>query len=58
MYFDPGTGSLIIQVIVAGLAVLAGYFGIIKGRFLGFFKKGKKNDDAINDGETKDDDEL
>ena len=57
MYFDPGIGSLIIQAILAGLAVIGGYFGLVKNKF-----KKKKNSDELtqNDKEKNEetDDEL
>lgn len=30
MYFDPGMGSLIIQALIAALAVVGGYFAVIR----------------------------
>ena len=30
MYFDPGTGSLIIQVLVAAIASIGAFFAIFK----------------------------
>ncbi|HOO79781.1 MAG TPA: hypothetical protein PLQ04_05280 [Lachnospiraceae bacterium] len=41
MYFDPGFGSLIIQVVVAGLAAVGACWAIMKGKVKGLF--GKKN---------------
>ena len=42
MYFDPGMGSLIIQMVVAALAVVGGYFAAMKIRIKKHF--GKKDD--------------
>lgn len=42
MYFDPGTGSLIIQALIATLAVFGGYFAIAKTKLRNLF--GKKKD--------------
>lgn len=39
MYFDPGMGSLVIQAIIAVLAVAGGYFVTAKTKFKKFFKK-------------------
>ena len=52
MYFDPGTGSLIIQALIAALAVLGGYFAIVKTNLKNLFIKNqdadkKDQDDAL-----------
>ncbi len=39
MYFDPGTGSLIIQLILAGLASVGAFFVIFKNKEKNLFKK-------------------
>ena len=39
MYFDPGTGSLIIQLILAGLASVGAFFVIFKNKVKNLFKK-------------------
>ena len=44
MYFDPGTGSLIIQAIVAILAVAGGYLAVFKTRLKNIFKKKDKTE--------------
>lgn len=44
MYFDPGTGSLIIQAVIATLAVLSGYFAIAKTKLKNLFSKNKDTD--------------
>lgn len=44
MYFDPGTGSLIIQAVIASLAVLGGYFAIAKTKMKNLFNKNKDTD--------------
>lgn len=41
MYFDPGIGSLIIQALIATLAVIGGYFAIVKTRLKKRFGKNK-----------------
>ena len=41
MYFDPGVGSLIIQAVIASLAVLGGYFAIAKTKLKNLFTKRK-----------------
>lgn len=41
MYFDPGTGSLLIQAIIATLAVAGGYFAATKTKLKHFFSKKK-----------------
>lgn len=52
MYFDPGTGSLIIQAVIASLAVIGGYFAIAKTKLKNLFGKGK---DAETDKAEQDD---
>jgi len=45
MYFDPGTGSMIIQVIIAGIAGIGAFFFTCKTSIIAFFKGlSKKND--------------
>lgn len=44
MYFDPGTGSLIIQVLVAAIASIGAFFAIFKNKLVDIFKKSKKED--------------
>lgn len=39
MYFDPGTGSLIIQLVLAGLASVGAFFVIFKNKVKNIFKK-------------------
>ena len=48
MYFDPGTGSMLIQIIIAGIAGIGAFFVTFKTNFLSFIKgilkkNGKKN---------------
>lgn len=43
MYFDPGTGSLIIQMLLAFFAGIASFFVIFKNQIKAFFAKNKKN---------------
>ena len=54
MYFDPGTGSLIIQALVAALAVCGGYFAIAKTKLKNLFTR-KKDIDAEADKVEQDD---
>ena len=54
MYFDPGTGSLIIQAVIASLAVIGGYFAIAKTKLKNLFSK-NKNADAQADQTERDD---
>ena len=46
MYFDPGTGSMLIQVIIATMAGVGAFFVTFKTNFLtfikGIFKKDEK----------------
>ena len=45
MYFDPGTGSMIIQIIVASIASIGALFITFRDSIMGFFKKGKSKDE-------------
>ena len=38
MYFDPGTGSMLIQVIIAAIAGVGAFFVTFKTNFLTFVK--------------------
>ncbi len=58
MYFDPGMGSLIIQVIIAALAVAGGYFVTAKTKFKKFFKKKSEETSEQTGGEGGEDDTL
>ncbi len=44
-YIDAGTGSLIIQAVIAGLASVLVFFGSIKTMILNLLKKKNKNND-------------
>ena len=57
MYFDPGTGSLIIQAIIATLAVAGGYFAATKTKLKNFFSK-KKSDTTVDTDNANEDDTL
>lgn len=43
MYFDPGTGSMLIQVIIATIAGVGAFFVTFKTNFLAFVKGIFKN---------------
>lgn len=42
-YIDPGTGSFIIQLIIAAIATITVFFKKIKNKVTSFFKKFKKH---------------
>ncbi len=44
MYFDPGTGSLIIQLLIAGLASVVASFALFKNKLVSIIRKEKKDD--------------
>lgn len=44
MYFDPGTGSLIVQLVIAFFASIGAVLVIFKNKIKSFFK-GKKDKD-------------
>ena len=43
MYFDPGTGSLIIQLLLAAIASIGAFFAIFKNRIKRIYKKEGKD---------------
>ena len=43
MYFDPGTGSLIIQLLVAGIASVGAFFALFKKKLVAIIKKDNKD---------------
>ena len=45
MYFDPGTGSMLIQVIIATVAGISAFFVTFKTNFLTLLKGKKKQKD-------------
>lgn len=61
-YFDPGTGSLIIQALIGGLAAVTLFWGRVKLYVTSLFKAGTHDDvagqsdvDALRDEETSPD---
>lgn len=38
MYFDPGTGSMVVQMIIASIAGVGAFFLTFKTNFLSFIK--------------------
>ena len=53
MYFDPGSGSIIIQILLAALATISTVFVAFKSKIVAFFskKKNKKEDKKEKQGE-------
>lgn len=49
MYLDPGFGSMLIQLLVAGFAVLGGFFVAFRKKLKNHFKKGQveENEDIL-----------
>ena len=43
MYLDPGFGSMVIQMVVAGLAAAAAVLYIARNKIKNFFSKNKAN---------------
>lgn len=39
MYFDPGTGSMVIQMVIASIAGVGAFFVTFKTNFIGFVKE-------------------
>lgn len=56
-YLDPGTGSLLIQIILAGLLGIGVAIRIFWDKIVGLFNNNKKNKQDIHD-PTAVDDEL
>ena len=54
MYLDPGFGSMIIQMVIAGIAVAGAYFFVVRTKIGAFFSR-KRNSDAEHS--DKEDDE-
>jgi len=61
-YFDPGTGSLIIQALIGGLAAVTLFWGRVKLYVTSFFKSSASDDvakqpdaNAIGDEDTSPD---
>lgn len=46
LYLDPGAGSILLQLILAGLLGFITFFKNIKYFFLSIFKKKNKEDDS------------
>jgi hypothetical protein len=44
MYFDPGTGSLIVQILVAFVASIGAFFALFKNKLKAIIKKEEKTD--------------
>jgi len=58
LYLDPGTGSFLLQIIIAaGMSVLF-VFGLFRKKLAAFFGRlfGKKPSDSARDGGSPDDD--
>ena len=53
MYFDPGTGSLIIQLLLAAVASVGAFFAIFKGKIKRLFKKETKEEKKVKQNEKK-----
>lgn len=50
-YFDPGTGSMMIQAVVGAMAAIAIFWGRIRVHIAGVFS-GNKNNPSSGDAET------
>ena len=48
-YFDPGTGSMLIQGLIAGVAMVAVFFGQIKDYILTLLRLKKPADESSED---------
>ena len=60
-YLDPGTGSIIIQALIAGVAAAGLFFREVKNFFLGLFSRKVDvipGDDDSSDRSTKTEDKM
>ena len=48
-YLDPGTGSMLLQAILAGLAIVGGFLYSIRGKISKKFSKNKDQDPDKNE---------
>ena len=48
-YIDPGTGSIIVQALIAGIAGIAVFYSNLKNKILTFFKNIKSKKNKIKD---------
>ncbi len=55
-YLDPGTGSLLIQLLLAGLLGIGVAVRIFWDKIIGLFKKDNDSDEAMYDPTALDDD--
>jgi len=57
LYLDPGTGSLIVQALIAGFLAIAFYFKMAKNAvtdwFAGLFGRNKNEDELTKDETTQ-----
>ena len=53
MYFDPGTGSLIVQMLLAFFAGIVSFFAIFKNNIKAFFHKRKKSYEIEENGKNE-----
>ncbi|MFI5151878.1 MAG: hypothetical protein ACHQET_01010 [Chitinophagales bacterium] len=49
MYIDPGSGSYLVQMIIAGILAGLFYFKNLWGRFKSLFSRNKKDDPSEDD---------
>jgi hypothetical protein len=49
LYVDPGSGSYLVQIIIAAILGIAFYFKTIWLRIKSFFSRSKKDDPTLND---------
>lgn len=53
MYLDPGFGQMVIQIVVAAIAVGGAYFVVFKNKLRKVFKKDKAADQAVEASEAE-----
>jgi hypothetical protein len=52
LYIDPGSGSYLVQAIIAAILGIGFYFKSFWAKCKSFFMRGKKKDDPKNDAEN------
>ena len=49
LYLDPGSGSMLVQALIAGFLTIGVFFNQIKYTILGFFGKKRSDEEDINE---------
>lgn len=52
-YIDPASGSLLLQIVIAGFVGALAFFRRSVFHFFGFFKRSKKNEEPVENKKDK-----